>query len=154
MGFNNLRVSLSSFNEIRSTCIKSFSHIQHSMLDVRCSMFISLVHPVQKQPDERVTRSGQRKHRAALQGPAYRRGVQAAHVRYGGNIKMTVIQYHEGGFPPDKLDWDRLVPYIGPANAAVARYDGILSAVPSNRFSRVRILCIQPISPNPRPNGY
>ena len=44
---------------------------------------------------------------------------------------MTVIQYHEGGFPPDKLDWDRLVPHIGPANAAVARYDGILSAVPN-----------------------
>lgn len=44
---------------------------------------------------------------------------------------MTVIKYHEGGFPPDKLDWDRLVPHIGPANAAVARYDGILSAVPN-----------------------
>ncbi len=44
---------------------------------------------------------------------------------------MTATKYHEGGFPPDKLDWDRLVPYIGPANAAVARYDGILSAIPN-----------------------
>ncbi len=34
---------------------------------------------------------------------------------------MTVTKYHEGGFPPDKLDWDKLVPYIGPASAAVAR---------------------------------
>ena len=44
---------------------------------------------------------------------------------------MAVIRYHDGRFPPDKLDWDRLVPYVGPANAAVARYDGILSAVPN-----------------------
>ncbi len=44
---------------------------------------------------------------------------------------MTVIKYHEDGFPPDKLDWDRLVPYIGPANAAVARYDGMLAAIPN-----------------------
>jgi len=44
---------------------------------------------------------------------------------------MTVTKYHEGGFPPDKLDWDRLVPYIGPANAAVARYDGMLAAIPN-----------------------
>ena len=44
---------------------------------------------------------------------------------------MTVTKYHEGGFPPDKLDWDRLVPCIGPANAAVARYDGMLAAIPN-----------------------
>ncbi len=44
---------------------------------------------------------------------------------------MTVTKYHEDGFPPDKLDWDKLVPYIGPASAAVARYDGILPAVPN-----------------------
>jgi Fic family protein len=44
---------------------------------------------------------------------------------------MAVIRYHEGRFPPERLDWDRLVPHIGPANAAVARYDGILSAVPN-----------------------
>lgn len=41
------------------------------------------------------------------------------------------ILYHEGKFPPKDLDWGQLVPLIGPANAAVARYDGILSAVPN-----------------------
>lgn len=38
------------------------------------------------------------------------------------------IHYHEGAFPPADLNWVKLVPLIGPANAAVARYDGILSA--------------------------
>ena len=41
------------------------------------------------------------------------------------------VQYHEGGFPPKQLDWERLVPLIGPANAALARYDGMLAAVPN-----------------------
>lgn len=41
------------------------------------------------------------------------------------------VQYHEGGFPPDRLDWDRLVPLIGPANGALARYDGTFAAVPN-----------------------
>jgi len=44
---------------------------------------------------------------------------------------MAPVYYHEGGFPPEKLDWERLIPLIGPANAAVARYDGILSAIPN-----------------------
>ena len=40
--------------------------------------------------------------------------------------------YHEGGFPPEKrLDWPALVPLIGPAVAAVARYDGTLSVIPN-----------------------
>jgi Fic family protein len=39
------------------------------------------------------------------------------------------VQYHDGRFPPGDLDWGRLVPLIGPANAAVARYDGMLSAI-------------------------
>jgi len=30
-----------------------------------------------------------------------------------------------------ELDWVRLVPLIGPANAAVARYDGMLAAIPN-----------------------
>ena len=29
------------------------------------------------------------------------------------------------------LDWTRFIPLIGPANAAVARYDGILKAIPN-----------------------
>ena len=41
------------------------------------------------------------------------------------------VKYHKGGFPPGRLDWERLVPLIGPANAALARYDGMLAAVPN-----------------------
>jgi Fic family protein len=39
------------------------------------------------------------------------------------------VQYHYGAFPPEELDWKRLIPVIGPASMAVARYDGTLSAV-------------------------
>lgn len=41
------------------------------------------------------------------------------------------VPYHEGGFPPEKFDWERLIPLIGPANAALARFDGVLAAVPN-----------------------
>ena len=45
---------------------------------------------------------------------------------------MAAVHYHAGGFPPDeRLDWPRLVPLIGPATAAVARYDGMLAAIPN-----------------------
>jgi len=44
---------------------------------------------------------------------------------------MAPVFYHEGRFPPQKLDWPRLIPLIGPAAAAVARYDGMLAAVPN-----------------------
>lgn len=44
---------------------------------------------------------------------------------------MAPVYYHDGQFPPDqRLDWQRLVPLLGPAYSAVARYDGMLSAVP------------------------
>ena len=44
---------------------------------------------------------------------------------------MAAVYYHMGRFPPDdRLDWPRLVPFIGPATAAVARYDGMLAAIP------------------------
>ena len=44
------------------------------------------------------------------------------------------VYYHEGRFPPDdRIDWLRLVPLLGPAVAALARYDGALSAVPNPR---------------------
>lgn len=39
------------------------------------------------------------------------------------------VQYHYGKFPPEDLDWKRLIPVIGPASMAVARYDGTLSAM-------------------------
>lgn len=44
---------------------------------------------------------------------------------------MSPVHYHEGKFPPKDLDWPRLLPLIGPANAAVARYEGVLHAVPN-----------------------
>ena len=44
---------------------------------------------------------------------------------------MKAVDYHYGKFPPNKLEWERLIPLIGPANAAVARYDALLSAIPN-----------------------
>lgn len=45
---------------------------------------------------------------------------------------MPPVNYHSGVFPPDgRLDWPKLIPLIGPAAAAVARYDGLLSAIPN-----------------------
>lgn len=42
------------------------------------------------------------------------------------------VQYHLGQFPPKEgLDWSRLIPLIGPASAGLARYDGLLSAIPN-----------------------
>jgi len=41
------------------------------------------------------------------------------------------VRYHLDGFPPATLDWARLVPLIGKANAALARYDGLISAMPN-----------------------
>jgi Fic family protein len=44
---------------------------------------------------------------------------------------MSVVLYHDGGFPPTNIDWVRLLPLIGPANAAVARYAGLLHSIPN-----------------------
>ena len=41
------------------------------------------------------------------------------------------VYYHLGKFPPAELDWKRLIPLIGKANAGLARYDGLLSAIPN-----------------------
>ena len=41
------------------------------------------------------------------------------------------VRYHIGEFPPIAIDWPRLIPLIGPANAALARYDGVLSSIPN-----------------------
>jgi Fic family protein len=41
----------------------------------------------------------------------------------------TPVQYHHGSFPPQDLEWTELIPLIGPANAALARYDGTLSVI-------------------------
>ena len=46
-------------------------------------------------------------------------------------LAQTPVRYHDGKFPPENLDWTVLVPFIGPAVAALARYDGMLAAVPN-----------------------
>lgn len=43
---------------------------------------------------------------------------------------MPPVHYHEGRFPPEEcLDWPTLAPLLGPAAAALARYDEILNIV-------------------------
>lgn len=44
---------------------------------------------------------------------------------------MTPVRYHSGHFPPQDLDWQRLLPLIGPAHAAVAGYEGMLKGLPN-----------------------
>ena len=45
---------------------------------------------------------------------------------------MAAVHYQADRFPPEKrLDWPVLIPFLGPAAAAVARYDGMLAAVPN-----------------------
>jgi Fic family protein len=41
------------------------------------------------------------------------------------------VRYHAGDFPPERIDWQELIPQLGPTAAAVARYDGVLAAVPN-----------------------
>ncbi|HQH73171.1 MAG TPA: Fic family protein [bacterium] len=43
----------------------------------------------------------------------------------------TPVRYHLGKFPPRDLNWEPLIPLIGPANAALARFDGILATIPN-----------------------
>lgn len=43
---------------------------------------------------------------------------------------MTTM-YHYNKFPPDTLSWEKLIPLLGPTSAAIAHYDGILTAVPN-----------------------
>lgn len=40
------------------------------------------------------------------------------------------IQYHYDLFPPRNLQWEKILPFVGSASAAIARYDGLLSAIP------------------------
>jgi len=44
---------------------------------------------------------------------------------------MTPVRYHTGQFPPQDLDWQALLPLIGPAHAAVAGYEGMLEGLPN-----------------------
>lgn len=48
----------------------------------------------------------------------------------------TPVKYHTGKFPPDPekgLNWPKLIPLIGPASAALARFDGVLRAIPNSQ---------------------
>jgi Fic family protein len=44
------------------------------------------------------------------------------------------VYYHYGSFPPSNLVWQKLIPLIGPASAALARYDGTLAAIPNSNL--------------------
>jgi Fic family protein len=44
---------------------------------------------------------------------------------------VAAVVYHLGSFPPAKLEWEALIPLIGRANAAVARYEGMLQGIPN-----------------------
>ena len=43
----------------------------------------------------------------------------------------TPAQYHYQCFPPAELQWEKIIPYIGPASKAIAYYDGVLSVIPN-----------------------
>ncbi|MCC5806655.1 MAG: Fic family protein [Opitutales bacterium] len=43
---------------------------------------------------------------------------------------MNAVVYHHGKFPPTGIDWERLVPLIGPATLALGDFRGLLDAVP------------------------
>ena len=46
-------------------------------------------------------------------------------------VDMTAVKYHAGKFPPKTIDWMKLIPLLGPASGALARFDGVLHAVPN-----------------------
>jgi len=46
----------------------------------------------------------------------------------------SAIHYHDGCFPPPSLDYKRIMPALLGANAALARYDQLLTAMHSNEL--------------------
>lgn len=44
---------------------------------------------------------------------------------------MPPVHYHYDSFPPKNLDWQRLVPLIGPATLALGDFKGMLDAIPN-----------------------
>lgn len=40
------------------------------------------------------------------------------------------VHYHDGKFPPQELDWERIAPHLAIAMAELARYDSSLSIIP------------------------
>jgi hypothetical protein len=51
---------------------------------------------------------------------------------------MTNVFYHSGIFPPATLDWQRLLPLIGPPNAAILTTAAYGSPVCNPRGSQFR----------------
>jgi Fic family protein len=51
--------------------------------------------------------------------------------RRGGGGMREPVRYHLGRFPPDNIEWPRLVTLIGTAREALGRYDGLVSAIPN-----------------------
>ena len=52
-------------------------------------------------------------------------------IHAGPTEKPLSVAYHEGRFPPAALDLGALFPLVGPANAAIARYEGVLAGIPN-----------------------
>jgi Fic family protein len=46
-------------------------------------------------------------------------------------VEYTPVKYHIGEFPPQNLKWERIIPFLSSTSAALARYDGLLSAIPN-----------------------
>lgn len=44
---------------------------------------------------------------------------------------MKPVSYNYDNFPPKSLDWQALIPLIGPANAAIAKYEGVMQTIPN-----------------------
>lgn len=44
------------------------------------------------------------------------------------------VAYHHGQFPPVVIDLATLFPLVGPANAAIARYEGVLAGIPNPKI--------------------
>lgn len=42
---------------------------------------------------------------------------------------MAPVMYHTGRFPPKNIHWSELIPLLGPASAALARFDGVLAGM-------------------------
>jgi len=51
------------------------------------------------------------------------------------------VAYHDGRFPPGVIDWPRLLPLIGPASAAIARYEQLLREIRPSSGRRAAVLC-------------
>ena len=45
--------------------------------------------------------------------------------------RPSPVRYHSGRFPPNDLDWSRLIPVLGPAHSALARFYGRLDELPN-----------------------